>query len=366
MLSELRIHRVADSRLAGVDFDDLGFGRVFADHMFTLDYTDGRWHSPQIVPYGPLALDPAVAALHYGQTVFEGLKAFRGSDGVIRVFRPDLNAKRLNGSCQRLCIPVLDRPLFLAAIRRLLQIDHAWIPRQRGQAQALYIRPIIFGTEAHLDVRPSRAFKFVIMTSPVQTYYGSNAVGIGLQVQEKFSRAAPGGTGFAKTAGNYGASLLPGYLSRQAGFDQALWLDSAEHRYVEEVGQMNIFFKLPDKVITPALRGTILPGVTRDSIIALLRDQGYTVEERLIEIEQVIGAIRTGELAECFGCGTAAVVMPVSRIGYRGETLTINQGEPGPLTQALYREISAMQTGELEDRYGWNMIVEIDEPALVD
>ena len=362
MLSDLTIQKVARSRLPDVDFDHLGFGNVFSDHMFTLDYTNGAWRNPQILPYGPIALDPATASIHYGQSIFEGLKAFRGNDAVIRIFRPDMNAKRLNGSCQRLCIPIIDRALFVEAVRRLVQIDHAWIPSLRGQS--LYIRPLVFGTEPHLDVRPSEKFKLVIMTAPVRTYYMNNSTGVALKVQEKFTRAAPGGTGFAKTAGNYGASLLPGHLAREQGFDQALWLDGAEHRYIEEVGQMNIFFRLRDKIITPELRGTILPGVTRDSVITLLRDQGYVVEERLIDVAEIISAIRTGELQEAFGAGTAAVVMPVSRIGYQDEVFDIGNGIAGELTQKLYQDITAIQYGEIEDRYGWTIIVE-PEPLQV-
>ena len=361
MLDGLTVHKVAQSRLNKVDFDNLGFGNVFSDHMFTLDYSEGHWHSPQIVPYGPIQLEPGTASLHYGQSIFEGLKAFRGSDGVIRVFRPDMNAKRLNGSCQRLCIPILDRDGVVEAVRRLVKLDHAWIPHQRGQS--LYIRPLVIGCETHLDVRPSEEFKFIIMTSPVRTYYMSNSVGVGLKVQDKFTRAAPGGMGFAKTAGNYAASLYPGHKARADGFDQALWLDGAEHRYVEEVGQMNIFFRFKDKVVTPALHGTILPGVTRDSVITLLRDKGVDVEERLIEIEEITQGIREGTMLEAFGAGTAAVVMPVSRIGYKDEIFNIGNGASGEMTQMLYDQVTAIQFGETEDRYGWNMIIETDAVA---
>lgn len=356
MLHDLVHHRVSRSRLGDVDFNDLGFGNVFSDHMFTLDYADGRWHNPQIVPYGPISLEPGTASLHYGQSVFEGLKAFRGSDGEIRVFRPDMNARRLLDSCERLCIPPIDPALVVAAIEELVQLEHEWIPSERGQS--LYLRPIIFGSESHLEVRPSSEFKFIIMAAPVRTYYMTNSVGVGLQVQQKFTRAAPGGTGYAKTAGNYGASLLPGHRSREQGFDQALWLDGAEHRYVEEVGQMNIFFKLHDRIITPALRGTILPGVTRDSVITLLRDQGVAVEERLIEIEEIAAAIRNACLSEAFGAGTAAVIMPVSRIGYGGETLTINEGKTGAVTQQMYDAITEIQFGERDDPHGWTTVIE--------
>lgn len=356
MLAELTTHPIAESRLPTVDFDQLGFGNVFSDHMFTMDYSDGRWHSPTIKPYGPLQIDPAAASIHYGQSVFEGLKAFRGADGKIRLFRPDMNAKRLNGSCRRLCIPIVDRAGFVEAVRRLVWLDRNWIPSVRGQS--LYIRPLIFGTEPHLDVRPSENFKLVVMTAPVRTYYMSNTVGIALKVQDVFTRAAPGGTGFAKTAGNYGASLFPGHQARTEGYDQALWLDGAEHRYIEEVGQMNIFFRLRDRVITPALRGTILPGVTRDSVIQLLADKGVTVEERLIEIDEIVAAAKSGDLLEAFGCGTAAVVMPISRIGYKDREIEINSSINERLTAALYDEITAIQFGEIEDRHDWTVLVD--------
>lgn len=355
MLSTLRVQPTAHSRLAQVDFTRLGFGDVFADHMFLLHYADGAWGQPEIVPYGPIPLEPGVATLHYGQSVFEGLKAFRGRDGVIRLFRPEMNARRLKASCIRLCIPPLDEAVFVEACRHLVALDQAWIPHERGQS--LYIRPLVFGTESHLDVRPSARFLFVIMSGPVRAYFTSGARGVGLQVQEKFTRAAPGGTGYAKTAGNYAASLYPGAQSKQAGFDQALWLDGVEHRYVEEVGQMNIFFKIRGQVVTPPLRGTILPGVTRDSVLQLLAERGTPVEERPISIDDVIEAIRSGDMDEAFGAGTAAVIAPVGRIGYRGEVFEINHSVQGPLTQSLYDEITSIQFGEVADRYGWTVTV---------
>ncbi|MFO1350521.1 MAG: branched-chain amino acid aminotransferase [Gammaproteobacteria bacterium] len=361
MLADLSIQRVEHSRLSQVDFTDLGFGKIFSDHMFILDHVGGAWRNPRIIPYGPLPIEPGNATLHYGQTVFEGLKAFRGADNIIRLFRPDMNAKRLNGSCQRLCIPILDRELFVEAIRRLVRLDHAWVPRQRGQS--LYIRPLVIGAESYLEVRPAAAYQLIVMTSPVRGYYMNSAQGVALKVQDKFTRAAPGGTGFAKTAGNYAASLLPGSMSRRDGYDQALWLDGVEHRYVEEVGQMNIFFKFRDTVVTPALQGTILPGVTRDSVLALLREQGYAVEERLISIDEVTEGARSGVLQEAFGAGTAAVVMPVSRIGYQGADYIINNGAVGALTESLYRALTAIQFGETEDRHGWTVNVEAEEES---
>ena len=364
MFSKLRIEKTSRSRLKQVDFDQLAFGNIFSDHMFAMSYENGSWGNPQILPYGPMPLEPGVATLHYGQSVFEGLKAFRGTDGVVRVFRADMNAKRLKASCIRLCIPTVDEDLFVEAIHRLVQLDHAWIPYKRGQS--LYIRPIIFGVESHLDVRPSERFLFVVMTGPVRAYFENTAKGVALKVQEKFTRAAPGGTGFAKTAGNYAASLFPGAQSRKDGFDQALWLDGVEHRYVEEVGQMNIFFKIKGKVITPPLRGTILPGVTRDSVLTLLAEWGLPAEERMITIDEVVQAIREGAMEEAFGAGTAAVISPVGRIGYRDEIFEIKDSASGPLMQRLYREITGIQLGEIEDRHSWNTIVPVEESQVAD
>ena len=355
MTPRIAITRVERSRLPSVDFDALGFGTVFCDHMFSQEYADGAWGRAEIVPYAPIALEPGTASLHYGQTVFEGLKAFRGEDGVFRIFRPDMNAARLQQSCQRLCIPAVDEAVFTEALCALVRIDHAWIPHQRGHA--FYIRPLIFASESHLDVRPSQRFRFIIMTSPVRQYFDPDAPAVSLHVEEHFTRSAPGGTGFAKTAGNYAASLLPGEESRRAGFDQVLWLDGREHRYVEEVGQMNIFFKMNGRVVTPPLRGTILPGVTRDSVITLVRDRGLECEERLVPIAEIVAAIKSGAMDEVFGAGTASVISPVGRIAYRGETLEINNREPGPLSRSLYDEILAIQHGEIKDRHGWTLQV---------
>lgn len=358
MLDSLTVNRVHRSRRATVDYDNLGFGNVFSDHVFSMVWSEGRWHRPEILPYGEIGFEPGVATLHYGQTVFEGLKAFRGDDGTVRVFRPGKNAERLRNSCERLCIPPIGDEIFHESIRRLIALDHEWIPNRRGQA--LYIRPIIFGTESHLEVRPSTTFRFLVMTSPVRTYYEDNMAPVGLKVEDQYARAAPGGTGFAKTAGNYAASLLPGQISREEGFDQVLWLDGAEHRYVEEVGQMNIFFKIRGGVVTPELRGTILPGVIRDSVIVLLHDFGIGIEERLLPIAEVMEAARRGDLEEAFGAGTAAVIAPVGRISYKGETCTIHDNGLGELTRRLYDEITAIQHGEIEDRHGWNMVVEVE------
>jgi branched-chain amino acid aminotransferase len=356
MTTDIRINRIDTSLIDTVDFNDLGFGKYFCDHMFSLDYTDGEWRNPQILPYGPVPVEPGACSLHYGQAVFEGLKAFHGKDGAIRVFRPDMNAQRMRVSCERLCIPPIDQDVFVRAIVELVKLDRAWIPSKRGEA--FYVRPLIFSTEGHLDVRPSNEYRFLIMTSPVCAYFGDEFRAIALKVEDKYTRAAPGGMGYVKTGGNYAASLLPGQESLNAGYNQVLWLDGRDHIYVEEAGQMNIVFKLDGKFVTPPLKGTILPGVTRDSVLTLLRDKGHDVEERPTSINEVLEGSKNGKLQEAFGCGTAAVVCPVGQLFYQDQIFNINNGEPGPSATELYDEILGIQLGEVEDKHGWNVVVE--------
>lgn len=363
MLPDLRIHTVERSRLEDVDFDSLGFGDVFSDHMFSMVFENGRWQRPEILPFGPVPLHPSALCLHYGQAVFEGLKAFRGADGRVRIFRPDMNAKRLAESCERLCIPAIDPEVFYGAIEQLVKLDNAWIPRGRGQS--LYIRPIVFGTESHLEVRPSRSFRFVVMTAPVRKYFEDDVKAIQLKAEEQYTRAAPGGMGYAKTAGNYAASLYPGEVGRKEGYAQVLWLDGAEHRYVEEVGAMNIFFRFKNGVVTPPLHGTILPGVTRDSVLEILKDRGTPAEERLLDIDEVIDGIHSGELEEIFGAGTAAVICPVGAIAYKGRSHNMRSNGAGPLTRDLYDTITGIQLGEVEDRFGWTRIVDTEDTYSV-
>ena len=361
-LSDFPVTRVAHSRLAQVDFDQLGFGAIFSDHMFSMDYRDGGWTDPRIHPYGPLELEPGVSMLHYGQTVFDGYKAFRGVDGTARIFRPQMNARRLYDSCLRLCIPIMPadelQSIMINATSELIQLDHAWIPPKRGQS--LYVRPLIIATETTLEVRAASSYRFMIMTSPVGAYFGDALNGVSLRVEDRYTRAASiGGLGAAKTAANYAASLLPGADSQAQGFDQVLWLDSNEHRFVEEVGAMNIFFRIDDKVVTPPLGGSILPGIVRDSTLTLLDDWGVAVEQRPIAIDEIIDAFRQGRLTEVFGAGTAAVICPVASIGYRGEVFEVAAPTPGELTQRLYDELTGIQYGEVEDRHGWNLSLPI-------
>ena len=357
MLPELQLELVERSRCEDVDFDNLGFGNVFSDHMFSMEWEDGKWRRPRIVPYGPIEMAPCNAALHYGQSVFEGMKAFRGADGRVRIFRPDRNARRLEASCDRLCVPRIDPEVFVAAIERLVAVDRAWIPARRGES--LYIRPIIFSSEAHLEVRPSRTFRLLVMTSPVRSYFDESMPAVTLKVEDTYTRAAPGGTGAAKTAGNYAGSLYPAELARQEGYMQVLWLDGVEHRYVEEVGAMNIFFRINGHVVTPELRGSILPGVTRDAVITLLREHGHEVVERRITIDEVVDASRKGALEEAFGAGTAAVISPVGTMAYKGEEIRVNANASGPVTQWLYDQITGIQLGERDDPHGWCRVLPV-------
>ena len=359
-LSDFPVTPVEQSRLAEVDFDALGFGSIFSDHMFSMAYEDGAWKDPQILPYQAIALEPGVAMLHYGQTVFDGYKAFRGMDGEARIFRPDMNARRLHASCQRLCIPIMEAQelcdIMIQATKQLIGLDHQWMPSEWGQS--LYVRPLVIATEATLEVRAANSYRFIIMTSPVGSYFNDLNKGVSLRVEDRFTRAASiGGLGAAKTAANYAASLLPATESRAQGFDQVLWLDSNEHRYVEEVGAMNIFFKIAGKVVTPPLGGSILPGIVRDSTLTLLRDWSLPVEERPLAIDEVVAAFHSGAIEEVFGAGTAAVICPVASIGYQGEVLKVATQPPGELTLRLYDELTGIQYGKLTDRHDWNVRV---------
>ncbi|MFO8058331.1 MAG: branched-chain amino acid aminotransferase [bacterium] len=334
----------------------LGFGQVFTDHMFVMDYNSKKgWHSPRIVPYGPFTLDPATIMLHYGQATFEGLKAFNTGDRV-QLFRPRQNIDRMNRSNDRVCIPRLEPEDHLQAIHELVALDKGWVPSSPGTA--LYIRPTIIATEPFLGVHVSESYVFYIILSPVGAYYKEGFSPVKILVEDHYIRAAEGGLGEAKTPANYAASLLAAEKAKEKGFTQVLWLDGAERKWVEEVGTMNIFFLIDDKLITSPLTGTILPGVTRDSVIRLARDWNMKVSERKISIDEVMEAARSGSLQECFGTGTAAVISPVGSLTYGKDTVTVNGGEVGPLSQKLYDTITGIQYGNLEDPYGWTETVE--------
>jgi branched-chain amino acid aminotransferase len=353
--AEIRVER-ASAVKPKPDDASLTFGTVFTDHMFFMEYRDGPgWHDPRIEPYHALALDPAAAVLHYAQAVFDGSKAFRSHDGRVRLFRPQTHVDRLINSSLRMCIPPPDRDLALRAIVELVRLEQDWVPRTVGTS--LYIRPTIIASEPFLGVRPAKRYLFYVILSPVGAYYAEGMNPVKILVADKYVRAVEGGCGEAKTAGNYAASLYAAEEAHSLGFTQVLWLDGRERRYVDEVGTMNIMLRLGDEVITPPLTGSILPGVTRDSALRLLRDWGLDVAERQIGIDEIIDAAHRGTLREVWGTGTAAVISPVGELSYRGERIVVNDGRIGGLTQRLYDAIVAIQYGMAPDPYGW--IVEV-------
>lgn len=335
---------------------ELGFGKVFTDHMFLMDYDLGKgWHSQRIVPYGALNLDPAAAVLHYGQAMFEGLKAYRAVDGRVRLFRPDRHCRRMAEGAGRLCIPSVDPELMKEALLELVRVDQEWVPSSPGTA--LYIRPTLIATEPFLGVRPSHQYYFFIIMSPVGPYYAEGFKPVPIWVESRLTRAARGGLGGVKAGANYVASLLAAEQAKEKGYTQVLWLDAAEHRYIEEVGTMNLFVVLGDEVVTPPLQGSILAGITRDSVIKLLRDWGQKVSERDVAMEEVLAAERAGTLREIFGTGTAAVISPVGELGWGEGRILIDSGKDGGIAKRLYDTITALQYGQQPDPYGW--IVEV-------
>ncbi len=346
----MEIIKTNHSRLHETDSDSLGFGEVFSDHMFSMDYKNGEWISPQITPFGKIEILPSLCSLHYGQVVFEGLKAFYTKNG-INVFRPEKYFERLNKSCQRLCIPEIDTDLCINALKELLELDRDWVPRKKGYS--LYIRPIIFATDNFLGVNISQTYRFMIITSPVGAYYKEGINPIRLVTASEYVRAVRGGLGAAKTPANYAASLLPAQEAKKRGFTQVLWLDGLERKYIEESGAMNVFFLMDDELITPPLGGTILNGVTRNTVIHLAKYWGMNVKEHRISIDELLSASKEGRLKEAFGAGTAAVISPIGEIQHNDTLITINDGKIGSLSQKLYDEINGIQYGEKADKFGW-------------
>jgi branched-chain amino acid aminotransferase len=332
---------------------ELGFGKHFSDHMFLMNYAAGKgWHQPRIVPYGPLALDPAAAVLHYGQEMFEGTKAFRCADGSVALFRPQANSKRMATGAPRLCMQCPSEAEMTQAMRALVAVETDWVPRAPGTA--LYLRPTLIATEAFLGVRPALEYLYFIIASPVGNYYGGHGLkAVRIWVETKEVRAPRGGLGATKAGANYAASLHAAMKAKEQGFDQVLWLDAREHRSVEEVGTMNLFAVLGGTLVTPPLSDSILAGVTRDSVLTLARDLGWKVEERPLSLEELREAHRSGALTEVFGVGTAAVISPVGELAHEGGKLVINQGQVGPVSNRLFEEISALQRGARPDPHGW-------------
>ncbi|WP_216829152.1 branched-chain amino acid aminotransferase [Alkalihalobacterium elongatum] len=344
------------SRKLRVPEAQLAFGKEFTDHMFVMDYsTKMGWHHPRITPYESITLDPAAMIFHYGQTVFEGLKAYRTEDDRILLFRPEKNFQRMNRSSERLSMPPLDEKLVLDYLMELLRIDQDWIPVTEGYS--LYIRPFIIATEPNLSLAPSNTYQFYIILSPVGSYYSEGIHPVKIFVEEEFTRAVRGGTGTAKTAGNYSAAYLAQKKASAKGYSQVLWLDGVEKKYIEEVGSMNVFFKVDGEIVTPALNGSILEGITRLSIIELLKDWKIPVIERRISIEEIFEAYKAGKLEEVFGTGTAAVVSPVGELTWNEQKITINNGQTGELSQMLYETLTGIQTGIQTDPFGWTVEV---------
>ena len=356
LMLDIKIEKTNNPKeLPGAD-NPLKFGTIFTDHMFLMNYeTNKGWHNPRVVPYQPLQLEPSAMVFHYGQEMFEGLKAYKTQDGRTLLFRPDKNIERANRTNRRICIPEIPEEDFLQAIKTVVKVDEAWVPTKEGTS--LYIRPFIIATDPFLGVRPSDTYLFIIILSPVGAYYPEGLNPVKIWIEDEYVRAVRGGIGEAKTGGNYVASLKSQVKAHEAGYSQVLWLDGVERKYVEEVGAMNIFFKIDGKVITPELNGSILPGVTRDSVIALCKDWGIPTEERRISIDEIYEAYQSGALEEVFGTGTAAVISPVGQLRWDEHIMQVKDGGIGPLSQKLYDTITGIQLGRVEDRFNWTVEV---------
>ena len=333
---------------------DIPFGVYTTDHMFLMNYDrEQGWHDPRIVPYAPFQMDPACMVLHYAQEIFEGMKAYRDAQGHVRLFRPEENFKRMNNSCERMSIPKIDVDFCVEAVKELVTLEKDWVPTAPNTS--LYIRPFIFATDNHVGVHASHTYLFAVILSPVGPYYATGLAPVSIMIEEEDVRAVRGGTGFTKCGGNYAASLRAGEKAEEKGFSQVLWLDGVERKYIEEVGSMNVLFKIAGKIVTPALNGSILPGITRNSVLFLCRQWGMEVEERKVSVDELIEAQKTGKLEEVFGTGTAAVISPVGKLRYMDDVMTIGDGSIGPVTQKLYDTITGIQTGRIEDKYGWRV-----------
>jgi len=355
---EIKIFTAESSKLKPKPADEskLGFGKIFTDHFFTMKYhADRGWYDAMIEPYRPLSLDPTAMCLHYGQEIFEGLKAYRGKDNQIFLFRPYENIKRMNSSAERLCMPTVDPELFMNALKKLVLIEKEWIPHTRGAS--LYIRPTMIATEAALGVHAANEYLFFIVVGPVGVYYPQGFSPTSMYVTDEYVRAVRGGIGYIKAAGNYAASILASNIAMEKGFTQVLWLDGVERKYIEEVGTSNVFFFIGDELITPPLGGSILPGVTRDSVIQIARTWNIRVSERPIPMDELLDASAKGSLKEAFASGTAAIVSPIGKFSYRGQEIIINNEAIGTLTEKLYNEILQIQYGEKDDPFGWRVTV---------
>lgn len=345
---QIKVDRVSNTRIQEVDFDNIPFGREFADHMFIADYENGKWGDFRIEPYAKMEFTPAMLGLHYGQTIFEGMKAYRNDKGEVMMFRPMDNFNRLNVSAQRMCMPTIPAELMMEALQELIKIDSEWVPKNKEAA--LYIRPFMFATDEFLGVKPSDTYRCAIFTGPVGPYYTTP---LKVVVEEHFTRAAKGGTGFAKAGGNYGGSLYPTKLAQEKGYHQILWTDSIEHKFIEESGTMNVMFQIGDALVTPPTGDTILKGITRDSVLKLAAELGIEVEERRISIDEIVVAHQRGQLLDAFGVGTAATIAPIELIGYQGNDLILPPVEGRIISKQIADGLKAIRYGEVEDKFGW-------------
>jgi branched-chain amino acid aminotransferase len=349
---DIKITKTSNSRLAQTDFENLPFGQIFSDHMFVADYVDGEWKNLQIVPYGDILVSPAISSLHYGQSFFEGLKAYKHADGKVSIFRPDKNAVRFNKSADRLCMPALPEDVFLQSIATLVDIDRDWIPTKPNQS--LYIRPYMFATDRFLGVTPSKSYKYMVLACPVGAYFSKT---LRVKIETHYTRAAEGGMGYAKSSGNYGVSMYPARKAAEDGFDQLIWTDAKNHEYIEEMGAANAMFVLDGKLITPVAGDTILDGVTRDTVITLAKEWGYPVEERKVTVAEIMEGAKNGKLTDAFGAGTAATIASVGSISHNGEEYTLIDPKEREFSQRVLKTIDAIRYGNTADTHGWNYIV---------
>lgn len=349
---ELKVTLTKNPKAKPADESQLGFGRLFTDHMFLMNYSDDKgWHDPRIVPYGPIPLDPSAACFHYAQEIFEGMKAYRTAEGKIQLFRPQENFKRLNSSCERLVIPQLDEKFLLDSLKKLIDVEKDWVPHEKDTS--LYIRPFIISNQPVLGVHPSQEYVYCVILSPSGAYYKGGLNPVKIFVETKYVRAVKGGMGMAKTGGNYAASLVAQEEAEKEGYSQVLWLDGVERKYIEEVGAMNVFFKIGDEIVTPELSGSILPGITRKSVIEVLRSWGMNVSERRLSVDELMKAAKDGTLEEAWGTGTAAVISPIGELKCDDTVAVINQNKIGSVSQKLYDTLTDLQWGRSKDAFGW-------------
>lgn len=345
----VKVTRTSHSRIEEVDWENLPFGKIFSDHMLVMDYRDGEWQQPEIIPFANLSLHPATSAIHYGQSIFEGMKANKTESGDVLIFRPDMNAKRFKESCERMCMPVIPEDMFVELVRKTVETDCDWIPSKEGYS--LYVRPFLFATDEFIGIKPSETYKFVIFTCPVGAYYSEP---VNVKIEEFYTRAAAGGVGRAKTAGNYGASLYPAKQGQMKGFHQLVWTDAKEHKYIEESGTMNIVFVINGTMISPSEEAdTILRGVTKRSVLDLAKNWGIPVEERKVSVQEIVEAVKNGTLEDAFGAGTAATIAPIAKIGYRDEILELPPVEGRTISNKIKNYLDDLKAGKIEDTFGW-------------